>query len=190
MTLNQITTLAIVAIVIAILAIVLAVWAVFELRKIRRLKSKFGPEYDRVVQNEGDLRHAQTILENREKRVSRYHVRLLTPQEIERFAIEWRNVQEQFVDDPRMALSRADQLINEAMKARGYPISDFEAQAADLSVDYPAVVEHYRAAHAIDLRRSNGQVDTEELRKAMRHYHALFEKVIESGTSNHQEEAR
>jgi hypothetical protein len=91
------------------------------------------------------------------------------------------------VDDPRKAVAEADQLIDEAMAARGYPISDFEAQAEDLSVDYPQVVAHYRAAHEIDLRQNREHADTEALRKAMRHYHALFEQVIGAEAVHYQE---
>ena len=187
--LNPIAIVALAAMVIAIFAIALAVWTLLELRKVRHLKSKFGPEYDRLVRSERDPRDAQTILENREKRVLRYHILPLSPQEAERFAMKWRNVQEQFVDDPGRAVAQASQLIDDAMKDRGYPISDFEAQSADLSVDYPAVVEHYRSAHDITLRHAGGRVDTEELRYAMQHYHALFESVIGNGTPRHYEEA-
>jgi hypothetical protein len=85
-------------------------------------------------------------------------------------------------------VAEADQLIDKAMKARGYPISDFEGQAEDLSVDYPLVVEHYHAAHEIDLRQNGERADTEELRKAMQHYHVLFEEMIGTDAmQNHQE---
>jgi hypothetical protein len=87
-------------------------------------------------------------------------------------------------------MAEADQLIDDAMKARGYPISDFEAQAADLSVDYPAVVEDYRAAHEIDLRQNKERAETEELRRAMQHYHMLFEQVIGADILHHHWEVR
>jgi hypothetical protein len=38
------------------------------------------------------------------------------------------------------------------MKARGYPVSDFEQRVADISVDHPHVVENYRAAADIARR--------------------------------------
>jgi len=174
----NLTPITVAAIIVAILAIAVAIWALLEVRKMRRLRFKFGPEYDRTVQREGDAEHAARVLEKRERRVSSYHIRPLSPREVDGFASAWRVVQEHFVDSPREALSEADQLIDDAMKARGYPVSDFEAQAADLSVDYPSVVENYRAAHAIDLRQSEARTDTEEMRKAMRHYHALFEQLI------------
>jgi hypothetical protein len=181
------TSIAIIAFALATLAIIFAVCALLEVRKTRRLRSKFGPEYDRAVQNERGLRDAQINLERREKRVSRYKIRSLSPRETSHFAQEWRVVQEHFVDNPRKAVAEADQLIDEAMKSRGYPVTDFEAQASDLSVDYPMVVEHYRAAHEID---QNGErADTEELRKAMQHYHVLFGQIIGDNIPLHAQEA-
>jgi hypothetical protein len=64
------------------------------------------------------------------------------------------------------------------MSTRGYPVSDFEQRAADISVDHPQVMENYRTAHKIGLRQTLGQVSTEELRQAMIHYRTLFEEVV------------
>jgi len=186
----NLTLIAVIALVISLVAIAFALWALMEVRKTRRLRLKFGPEYDRALQSERDARHAEANLEKREKRVSKYNIRLLNPGEKERFAERWRAVQERFVDNPRIAVAEADRLIDEAMKARGYPISDFEAQAADLSVDYPVVVEHYRAAHEIDLRQNGGRANTEDLRRAMQQYRALFEEVIGTDVTEHHQEAR
>ena len=66
------------------------------------------------------------------------------------------------------------------MQARGYPMGDFEQRATDISVDHPAVVEHYRAAHAIAQRADRGDSTTEELRQAMVHYRTLFQDLIET----------
>ena len=187
MTPHIMTPITIAAVVIALLAISFAVWALIERRKTQRLRSKFGPEYDRTLQQAGNPQQAEAVLEKREKRVAKYHLRALSPRETERFSHDWRIVQEHFVDDPGTAVAEADKLIDEAMQARGYPISDFEEQAEDLSVDYPSVVQHYRAAHAIDIRQNGNRADTEELRKAMRHYHALFDQVIGAETVHHQE---
>jgi hypothetical protein len=181
-------SIAVVALAIAILAIILAIWALMETQKTRHLRSRFGPEYDRAVRNERDLRDAEVALEQREKRVSKYKIRPLSPRETSHFAEEWRVVQEHFVDNPRKAVAEADRLIGDAMKSRGYPVTDFEAQANDLSVDYPMVVEHYRAAHEIG--ENGGRADTEELRKAMQHYHVLFEEVIGAHVPRDAQEVR
>jgi urease gamma subunit len=65
------------------------------------------------------------------------------------------------------------------MLKRGYPMGDFERRAADISVDHPEVVAHYRAAQATAVRDGRGEADTEELRKAVVHYRALFDELLE-----------
>jgi len=142
-----------IAIIVAIAAILVATWLYLDRRKTRRLRSKFGPEYDRTVQTQPSARQAERVLQSREKRVAKFNIRPLSRDEMERFTERWRKIQERFVDDPSGAVQMADQLINEALSARGYPMSDFEQQAADLSVDYPIVVDHYRAGHAPVCRR-------------------------------------
>jgi hypothetical protein len=75
-------------------------------------------------------------------------------------------------------VAEADQLLRDVMSTRGYPISDFEQRAADISVDYPLVLENYRSAHAIAVRQTRGQASTEELRQAMIHYRTLFDELV------------
>jgi hypothetical protein len=65
------------------------------------------------------------------------------------------------------------------MSARGYPATDFEHRAAEISVDHAAVVEHYRAGHEIALRHSQRQASTEDLRRGMVHYRTLFDELME-----------
>jgi len=171
-------------IVVVIVALAVAAWALIQRQKTLKLRSKYGPEYDRLAQTEHSSRGAEKVLEQREKRVSRFRIRPLRDDERARFAAEWRAVQEQFVDNPRGAVSDADRLINEALKARGYPMSEFEQQAADLSVQYPLVVENYRKAHRIAVEDERGSASTEELRKAMQYYRTLFEDVLEMKITN------
>ncbi|HJV96869.1 MAG TPA: hypothetical protein VJ608_12565, partial [Albitalea sp.] len=45
----------------------------------------------------------------------------------------------------------------------------------------PAVVSNYRAAQAIAARDQRGEADTEELRKAVVHFRALFDELLEVG---------
>jgi len=70
-------------------------------------------------------------------------------------------------------------LVAEVMHARGYPVGDFEQRVADISVDHPDVVSNYRAARAIALANERGQANTEDLRKAMVYYRALFEDLLD-----------
>ena len=86
-------------------------------------------------------------------------------------------------------MAQTNALVNELMVARGYPMADFEQPAADISVDYPVVVENYRAAHAIALRHDRGQASTEDLRRAMVHYRSLFEELL-GGPAERKEERR
>jgi hypothetical protein len=88
--------------------------------------------------------------------------------------------QEAFVDDPQMAISRADQLIQRVMRDRGYPVDDFEDRAAVVSVDHPQVVERYRRAHDIAEVSGAGRAETEDLRQAMQDYRALFDELVEA----------
>jgi len=178
-----------VVLIIAIAAIAVAAWMYLRTKQTQRLKSQFGPEYDRLVEERGDARRAEDELARREKRVEKFHIRTLSREECDRFADAWRVEQERFVDDPRVAVSRADQLVQEAMKTRGYPMSSFDQQAADLSVEHPRVVEHYRAAHEVALYDSRGEASTEDLRRAMKHYRSLFEDLLNRHVTP-QEEVR
>ena len=172
------STLTTVLIVIAVLAIAFVIWAMLRSRKTERLRSKFGPEYDRLVECAGGQSRAETELSHREQRVNKLNIRDLTPRERERFAGLWRTQQQRFVDDPREAVMNADVLVTDVMEARGYPMSDFQTQAADISVDHAHVVANYREAHDIAEHCRNGQADTEEMRRAMVYYRALFEDLL------------
>jgi hypothetical protein len=167
----------------AVVILIIAVFAWLYVRKRRSttadLRKKFGPEYDRAVQVHGAGRKAESKLEDREKRVDKLNIRDLDSMEHERFSKRWESVQSRFVDSPKGAVAEADDLVSSVMKARGYPVSDFDQRAADISVDHPRVVENYRSAHAIALRVGKDQATTEELRTAMIHYRSLFEELVQ-----------
>jgi len=163
--------------VLAVLAVVVVALIVQRTRS-NALKRHFGPEYERVVEDAGDRRRAEAELHERERRVKAFSIRPLTPQDRERYARSWRSVQAQFVDNPKEAVVRADQLVEDVMSARGYPVTEFEQVAADLSVDHPVVVQNYRAAHVIASGRDRGVTATEDLRQAMVHYRALFDELV------------
>jgi len=176
---SDLTPAMMVVIVVAILAIIAAAWMYFQKKRTQDLRSKFGPEYDKAIHSHGDRTHAESDLEKREKRVAKFNIRSLSAEEREKYAEDWRVEQSLFVDDPRTAVKHADVLVQDVMKRRGYPISDFEQNAADLSVDHPRVVDNYRMAHEIAIRDARGQSNTEDLRKAMVGYRALFEDLLE-----------
>jgi len=179
------STLNVILIIVAIVAVAFAAWALLQREKTRKLKNKFGPEYDRVLEQEKSSRSAEAVLDERQKRVEKYNIRPLTREECDIYAAKWRAIQEHFVDDPRDAVAQADSVVTDAMRVRGYPMSDFEQRAADLSVDHPTAVEDYRAAHAIAMRDAQGSASTEDLRKAMQHYRSLFEHVLDTHVLQH-----
>jgi len=162
----------------------------YQRKKTQKLKAKFGPEYDRLVDKEGSPRRAEAVLHFREKRVEKLNIRPLSRDECDRFAAQWRVVQEKFVDDPRRTVTQADQLVHEALQARGYPMGDFEQQAADISVEHPQVVDDYRFAHEIATRDGRGQATTEDLRLAMQRYRNLFEHVLDKNVVHFEEVRR
>jgi hypothetical protein len=172
--------LMIVVVVIAFLVIAVTAYLAMRKRRSLRLRERFGPEYDRVVRHEGDVRKGEGVLEFREKRRERFELRTLSPVDRSSFEQRWDEVQARFVDDPKGAVTVADSLVMEVMQARGYPVGDFEQRAADISVDHPLVVENYRSAHDIALRHNRGQASTEDLRKAMVHYRTLFQELLET----------
>jgi hypothetical protein len=172
--------IALVAAVVVILALV--AWLYVRKRRSTTvdMRTKFGPEYDRAVLTHGSQRKAEAKLADREKRVEKLNIRDLDPTEHERFSKRWEAVQSRFVDSPKGAVAEADDLVSSVMKARGYPVSDFDQRAADISVDHPRVVENYRSAHAIALRVGKDAATTEDLRTAMIHYRSLFEELVQA----------
>jgi hypothetical protein len=165
---------------VAILVVIaLAVWFINKKKQSHRLKVRFGPEYGRSVDNLGSRAKAESELKAREKRVNNLSIIPLTPSEAARFSQTWTDLQGRFVDNPKGTVVQADELIRELMLKRGYPMGDFERRAADISVDHPAVVANYRAAQAIAVRDERGEANTEELRKAVVHYRALFDEMLE-----------
>jgi FtsZ-interacting cell division protein ZipA len=171
------------AVVIVAILIVAAWWYSTQQRSQKRqrseqLRERFGPEYERTVAEKGDTRRAENELTARQKRVSQLNIRPLAADESQRFNDEWRAVQMSFVDDPSVAVRDADALVGRVMDARGYPEGDFEQRFADVSVDHPTALEHYRAAHEITLRHAQGQANTEDLRQAMVNDHALFTELL------------
>ena len=165
-------------ILIAVAALVVIAIIVATQRRKAALRQRFGKEYDRVARERGSEREAQALLQEREKRVEKFHIRELDAAERRQYAERWRLVQARFVDDPSGAVSDADEAVASLMGVRGYPMADFEQRAADLSVDHPHVVDNYRAAHAIAVRRRQGTATTEDMRQAMIYYRSLFEDLL------------
>jgi hypothetical protein len=168
-----------VLLIVAIVVIAGLAWKLFQRQRSKKLRSQFGPEYDRAIAQYGEPTRAERDLEARQKRMQKVHIHSLTPVERERFAERWQVVQSRFVDDPSATISAADDLVTEIMAARGYPMVEFDGRADDLSVDHPLVVNHYRTGHDIALRHEAGMATTEDLRRAVVCYRELFEELLE-----------
>jgi hypothetical protein len=165
--------------VIALIVIGLIAMAARRAQRTKRLQEQFGPEYERAMDEVGNKREAERELEERIAHVEALHIRTFTAAEVNRYALEWQKIQTEFVDEPTAALQKADRLIQQAMKEKGYPVDDFEQRAADISVDYPELVADYRAMHRIASKDVNERVSTEDLRQAMIHGRSLFENLIQ-----------
>jgi hypothetical protein len=165
--------------VAALLIVALVVWQALKARRTRTLQERFGPEYERTVDRAEGRREAEAELSARVKRHDELELRPLTMAAMVRYREQWQDVQARFVDDPAGAVGIADGLIQSVMRDRGYPVDDFEQRAADISVDHPDVVENFRQAHRLAQAGDNPRGSTEDLRKAMQHYRALFEELLE-----------
>jgi len=175
------TTYIIILVVLVLVIIGVILGLVFaRRRRSAQLHDKFGPEYDHTVQTMGDEKKAQTELNERQKHVEALDIRPLSVSERERYRADWTAVQSKFVDDPEQAIVDADRLIIEVMQLRAYPVSNFEQRAADISVNYPALVSNYRAAREIAIKNEQHQANTEELRQAMIYYRSLFDELLET----------
>jgi hypothetical protein len=173
-------------ILIAIAAVVIVgaiAWSAYKSRRRRGLQQRFGDEYDRTVTDAPSRREAEAKLSEREKRRDELDIRPLEPSSRDRYASQWQNTQAAFVDNPEAAVTDADRLIQQVMRERGYPVDDFKQRANDLSVDHPDVISNYRAAHDISRDNDRGNASTEDLRKAMVHYRALFAELLETGSA-------
>ncbi|HVH44510.1 MAG TPA: hypothetical protein VM925_19285 [Labilithrix sp.] len=171
-----------IVVALAVIAIAIGVSMAFARRARQRtatLRERFGPEYERAVQQHGG-RAGERELEARARRVEHFHFRELSDAERSRFSSLWTAIQAQFVDDPRAAVAGANELIKEVMRASGYSADDgFEQRAADLSVDHPDVVQHYRAARALSQEGTRQGMNTEDLRQAVVHYRVLFADLLQ-----------
>ena len=184
---TQSTMIVLVAVAVVVLAAV--GWLIWQRQRSEALREQYGPEYDRTVRQMGDQRRAESELLKRQERVEQLDIRPLSASQRSEYMDRWRTVQAKFVDDPKGAVTDADGLVTDVLKARGYPIADFDQRAADLSVHHPRVVENYRAARDITLRHRRGEATTEDLRQAMVYCRALFQDLLEDREHASEREA-
>jgi predicted nucleic acid-binding protein len=170
----------IVLVAIVLVGVVIAI--LYTRRRSEHLRERFGPEYERAV-GDGRLRGERELVA-RERRVEQLEIRPLDPEQWDEYARRWRDAQAHFVDAPGEAVQEADGLVAEVMRERGYPVQDFDQREADLSVHHGEGLGNYRAAHGITLGYQQGHAGTEDLRQAMVHYRALFERLLEAAPAD------
>jgi len=168
----------IVVVVLLVIALGVAGAMLAKRRRSEHLQDHYGPEYERTVTQTGDRRAAEAELTEREKRVRELDIHDLKPEEQDRFEGTWTEIQRGFVDDPVHSVRRADALVVDIMRTRGYPVDDFDRRAEDISVEHPQVVQHYRDARATRVATDDGAVDTERQRQAITSYRALIEALL------------
>lgn len=165
-------------------AVVIALAVLWWLRRpSRQLQKKFGPEYDRAVEQLNDRQAAHDELQRRARRRESYELRSLTDAERDRYVRRWRTLQRHFTKQPATGLLEADELLVELLRDVGYPTDSFEQQAADLSVADAHVVSEYRDGHAVVIDVQHGRAGTEEIRRALLRYRDVFERVAETDVS-------
>ncbi len=174
---------------LVVVAVLGVAWQAMRSRNSKQLQEGFGSEYEHVVEETGDKRDAERELKERRDRREELEIRPLSSEARSRYTSEWREVQARFVDEPESSVGDADRLVQEVMADRGYPVdNDFERRAADVSVDYPEVVENFREGHRLVHEHEQGNADTESLRQAMVHFRSLFDELL--GEERTPEEAR
>lgn len=193
-------TITVVVVVVVVVAVVAGIVAFFLARRrsSSHLQERFGPEYERTVDEAGDRRTAEKDLKQREKRRSQFEVRPLSSASVSRYREDWNSIQRGFVDEPGHAVEQADRLVVQMMRESGYPVDEFEQRADDISVDHPEVSQNYREAHRVAVAQAQGQADTEQLRQAVTSYRRLVDALLEnnggtdqgrpSGTTDTQEQ--
>ena len=174
-------TIIIVAAVVAVIVIAAVLWMSMRKKKEQeRLQSTFGREYDETYASTGDPKTARKVLKEREERVSNYQLRPLENDQRRRFIVEWESMQASFVDDPANAVSKADRLLAEVMRARGYEtdLDDTAARIEDISVGHGDEAAAFREAAEISRLNRDGRATTEDLRRAVKDYAVVFDTLL------------
>ena len=167
-----------VVIAIGALVVIAAIAVVWTRRRTARLQDRFGPEYERVVEEREKRWDAEGELRERERRREELDIQPLPAVARRRYLAAWEETQARFVDSPPAALIEADRLVTQVMRERGYPMDDFDQRAADISVDHPDLVENFRFAHEVSETTKRGDRNTEDMRRAMVHYRGLFDELL------------
>lgn len=179
------TLVVIIIVIVVVVAVVLGALLVRRESQRKHLREKFGPEYDRVLEENESPREADRELASREKRIAGLDIKPLSPEVREQYTQQWSMIQAQFVDRPAPAVAEADRVLVALMAERGYPTEGYEQQLSDLSVHHSRTLEHYRAAHETMQGHQEAEKSTEDLRDAMVRYRTVFEDLLTEGSDGH-----
>jgi hypothetical protein len=172
------TVLTIVIIAVVVIAAA-GLFMMYQRRRSSELQNRFGPEYERTVEESGDRRSAERELRDRQRRVSKLEITPLSRESAAAYRTEWAEVQQSFVDRPAGAVADADRLVLRMMRESGYPVDEFDQRVNDISVDHPEVAEHYRDAHRVAVAQTRGEAGTEDLRQAVTAYRQLVDALLD-----------
>lgn len=175
------STTVIIVIVVVVIVVLALVALLVQMQRRRHLRERFGPEYDRAVDEGSSRRAAERELANRERRHQKLDIRPLSDEARERYQSHWATIQQEFVDRPGAAIAEADQLLTQVMADRGYPTDGgHEQREEDLSVEHARTLEHYRAARETLHGHEEHPADTEELRRALVSYRTVFADLLDT----------
>ncbi|HEY5394577.1 MAG TPA: hypothetical protein VIL16_04190 [Trebonia sp.] len=163
-----------IAIIIVLVLVVIAVGGALIARQTSQ-RRQFGPEYDQVVQEVGP-RRARAEFAKRQNRVAGLDIKRLSPEQRAAYEARWEAAQEQFIDNPQRATQTAAGLVTAVVAEVGYPVDDRERLLADLSVKHGTYLDGYRGAIRTTEQAANAS--TEDYRKALLDYRALFNDLI------------
>jgi len=167
-------------IVVALAVVSVAAWyAVARRHRPQSLHGRYGSKYDRTLARLTSKRAAEADFVRRQDRVEQFKIRPLSDEMRDVFSQQWHDLQAAFVDGRGRAVIKADALVVEVMRERGYPIADFKQRASDLSVHHASFVQNYRAARDVAERHRQSLATTEELRRAMVFYREMFEDLLQ-----------
>ena len=170
-----------VAVAVVVIGVVLVLVARYRARATTAaLRSRFGSEYDRVVDEYGH-RDGEKELRERLRLRRELDLRALEPGERQEFQHAWDAAQATFVKTPSSGLREVDLLVQQVLRDRGYRADRHEEREKLVSVDYPDLVEHYRAAHRTAVDNETEEAPTEDMRRAMVDHQYLFDALLTDG---------
>ena len=177
-----------VLIIVIVVLVIVALAVAWYLMRRRELQQRFGPEYERTVEESDNRLAAEKELRERESRHAELELRELEPEARARYTEQWAQIQTRFVDAPENAVAAADDFVTELIGERGYPTDDYDERLSHLSVEHARVLSDYREAHDINLRNQRGEATTEQLRLAVLHYRSLVTDLLGDDTTDRPSE--